>query len=136
MKIRLWQFEYSFDEKAAQIVLPVLLLVLALTGCERSYDDCILTNMHGVTSDVAAAAIRRSCRPKFPETAETKPGQRELDSSEFEVLTGRAGLMYGNTYGGNLYNGNAGQRFHVSKRVVSEFTPCPCLRDATPENVV
>jgi len=30
MKIKLWQFEYDFDQKDAQIVLPVVLLVLAL----------------------------------------------------------------------------------------------------------
>ena len=30
MKIKLWQFEYDFDQKDAQIVLPVLLLVLGL----------------------------------------------------------------------------------------------------------
>ena len=30
MKIKLWQFEYDFDQKDAQIVVPVLLLVLGL----------------------------------------------------------------------------------------------------------
>jgi hypothetical protein len=30
MKIKLWQFEYDFDQKDAQIVFPVLLLVLGL----------------------------------------------------------------------------------------------------------
>jgi hypothetical protein len=30
MKIKLWQFEYDFDQKDAQVVLPVLLLVLGL----------------------------------------------------------------------------------------------------------
>ena len=30
-----------------------------------SYDDCIFENMKGVTSDVAAEAIKKSCRNKF-----------------------------------------------------------------------
>lgn len=30
------------------------------------YDECILKHMKGVTSDVAAKLIRRSCREKFP----------------------------------------------------------------------
>jgi hypothetical protein len=31
-----------------------------------NYDDCILENLQDVTSDVAARAIMRSCRAKFP----------------------------------------------------------------------
>ena len=30
IKIKLWQFEYNFDQKDVQIVVPVLLLVLGL----------------------------------------------------------------------------------------------------------
>jgi hypothetical protein len=35
----------------------------------RNYDDCILENMKGVASDVAATRIRWACRNKFPEPA-------------------------------------------------------------------
>lgn len=62
--------------------------------------------MRGVTSNVAAAEIKRSCRGKFPTDPEAKPEPRELAASEVEALTGRAGLMFGNTYGGNIYNEN------------------------------
>jgi hypothetical protein len=52
--------------------LAVILLAAVALGCDsssapRTFDDCILMNMRGVTSDTAAAAIRRSCREKFSE---------------------------------------------------------------------
>jgi hypothetical protein len=37
-----------------------------------NFDDCVIQNMKGVTSDTAAASIRYSCRQKFPEKAPPK----------------------------------------------------------------
>jgi len=87
----------------------VPLIAVAFAGCDdpepQNYDDCILKNMRGVTSNVAAAEIRRSCRQKFPDRSDEKPESTEMDSSELAALTGRARLMYANVYGGNVYNG-------------------------------
>jgi hypothetical protein len=33
----------------------------------KNFDDCIIQNMKGVTSDTAAASIRHACRQKFSE---------------------------------------------------------------------
>ena len=89
------------------------LLAVLLAGCDgllgpRNFDDCILTHMKGVTSNIAAGDIRRSCREKFPEGAELKSKSRDLKPWELSAITGRAGINYGNRYGGTLYNGNNG----------------------------
>ena len=62
--------------------------------------------MKGVTSDVAARLIMKSCRKKFPLQAKKKPKTKKLSFKEMSHLTGRAGLGYGNYYSGNIYNGN------------------------------
>jgi hypothetical protein len=38
----------------------------------NNYEECILENMKGVTSDQAAHAIRNACREKFPLEKKTK----------------------------------------------------------------
>lgn len=38
----------------------------------KNFDDCIIKNMKGVTSDTAAISIRHACRQKFPENAPSK----------------------------------------------------------------
>lgn len=48
---------------AAAIVVGVVAMFSMQPG---NYDDCILENMKGVSSDVAARNIRRACRKKFP----------------------------------------------------------------------
>ena len=62
----------------------------------RSYEDCILANMKGVTSDNAAGQIRRSCKSKFPhETQKTiECVSNPFTSSERSKLEGTA--KYGN----------------------------------------
>lgn len=44
----------------------------------KDYDDCILQNMRGVTSDTAAGLVHRSCLAKFPK--EEPKIQNNLDS--------------------------------------------------------
>jgi len=39
----------------------------------NNFNDCIIENMKGVTSDSAAASIRMACRQKFPEKKDTPP---------------------------------------------------------------
>lgn len=91
--------------------LAVLTISLLLAGCDemigpRTYEDCILKNFRGVTSNAVAAQIQESCREKFPEKLVSPAKARDLQPSEIAAVTGRAGLSYGNRYGGSLYNGN------------------------------
>jgi hypothetical protein len=44
----------------------------------NNFNDCIIQNMKGVTSDTAAASIRHSCRQKFPE--KSPPQKQELNT--------------------------------------------------------
>ena len=44
----------------------------------KDYDDCILQNMRGVTSDTAAGLVHRSCLSKFPK--EESKVQNHLDA--------------------------------------------------------
>lgn len=50
-----------------------------LLGRSQSYEDCILQNMRGVTSDVAARAVRQACDEK---TAPAVSEQRLSDVTE------------------------------------------------------
>jgi hypothetical protein len=68
------------------------------------YDECILESMKGVTSDVAAKAIIRACRKKFPSDAPTKPVER-LPAEVVQRLTGQLGIQSG-YLSGKMYNGN------------------------------
>lgn len=95
-----------------KMTCAVLISVLLVTGCDLqlapgTFDDCILKNLRGVTSNQIAAQIQVSCREKFPEKAIPQLAQRSLQPVELVAVTGRAGLSYGNRYGGTLYNGNS-----------------------------
>ena len=86
----------------------VFVLLLALAGCDKitgphDYDDCILKSMKGVNSNLAASAIIRSCRKKFPER---KSADVALPSSALRQLTGHAGMGDFGYFSGNIYNGN------------------------------
>ena len=73
-----------------------------------NYDECILDSMKGTTGDLAAQLIAKSCRKKFPVKPEPVIPSRDLSSDKISQITGRAGISYGNSYSGNLYNGNSG----------------------------
>lgn len=62
-------------------LLGVLLLMIVSTSCfswtvfgPKNYDECILENMKGVSSDSATMLIENSCREKFTE--------KEVDNSK------------------------------------------------------
>lgn len=69
----------------------------------KSYDDCVLEYMKGTTSDLAAKAIHRSCRNKFPLPA---PKQINLNSAELSKITGTAQVS-GKYVNLNIYNGSS-----------------------------
>jgi hypothetical protein len=54
--------------KNLKIKLVYIIPTLLLVGCGPStYEECILENMKGVSSDIAARAIHGACRKKFSE---------------------------------------------------------------------
>ena len=64
--------------------------------------------MKGVTSDLAARAIMRSCREKFPAEKREERATRELSNLELNKLTGRGGQSsFVDYFRGDIYNGNA-----------------------------
>ena len=81
-----------------------------------TYEECILDNMKGVTSDTAAAQVAAACRAKFPPKTQNAPVQntgvycdypRALSSSELSKLeVGKPAYKFGSIISGNLYNGN------------------------------
>ena len=83
-------------------------LVPQLIACDRlfgpsDYDDCVLQSMKGVNSDLAARAIAKSCREKFPKK---KIQDSELPVAALSRLTGHGGMGYSG-FSGNIYNGNS-----------------------------
>jgi len=87
-----------------------------------TYEDCVLKNMRGVTSDLAAAQIRNACREKFRDRGQSVPKGRALRPDELAKLTARAGVVAaaepgsflahfdaqeGSVFAGTLHNGNA-----------------------------
>jgi hypothetical protein len=87
---------YSLSETA----LKYLLIIVAALGTlgwpapgkagwfgPSDYDECILESMKGVTSDDAASHIARSCRRKFPPSANQEIASRPLLKEEKEKLT-------------------------------------------------
>lgn len=82
------------------------------------YDECILENMKGVTSDRAAMLIHRSCARRFPETAYPTPIYQpspeialpaevidDIDTKLFELTLRRPDGR--NHMSIEIYNGNA-----------------------------
>ncbi len=69
----------GFNSPAQAQLLPMA-GILGNAG-QQNYEDCILNNMKGVQSDIAAQAILDACRSKFPNAnggaglpAQSKPG--------------------------------------------------------------
>ena len=89
----------------------VLILLLALptfaySMCYKphTYEQCLLDGLKGVTSDVAATAIKNACTDKFP--AKTKKSLMTLMSDE--AKKGVTGTLQASGYGslnGQIYNG-------------------------------
>lgn len=92
--------------------VAVLGLAVALASCSsepRTYEDCVLKAMDGSgKSDVAARMIAAACREKFPYRGADSHAADEVELSALQLLglTGRAGLSFGKTYSGSIYNGN------------------------------
>ena len=93
-----------------------------------NYEECILENMKGVTSDKAARAIERACRAKFPHKTVGLP---DIPVSVLENITGKAWFIdkahpdasrTGNFYA-ELYNNNAKwEIYRVKIRITDKAT--------------
>jgi hypothetical protein len=84
----------------------VTLLVAQVVHGPANYDDCVLAELRGnQASNDAATVIVGACRRKFPKKAQQESADSDLTASLLGLLTGRAGLQYGNRYVGDLYNG-------------------------------
>lgn len=93
---------------AIVIIFSMLSVQISTAGIfgPKDYDECILQSMKGVTSDVAARLIWKSCREKFPLNQNSKKGKK-LSSEIVGKITGRAGFNGYGSFTGNLYNGDS-----------------------------
>lgn len=85
----------------------LLLLLMLAASCNqvpKSYDDCILNYVKEGMDKSAVAAVRASCRSKFPSPSSASM-ERSLTADELAQLTGRGGLEVGNLYEADIYNG-------------------------------
>lgn len=72
-------------------------------GGPDDYDECILNNMKGTTSDIAARAIYRSCREKFPEEVEV---YESLPREALASVSGRGSINEIGSFRGKIHNGS------------------------------
>jgi hypothetical protein len=76
---------------------------------KQTYEECILENMKGVTSDDAANEIKTACILKTSESNASKQVRcktRQLTTSEVSLVTGRANLTDYGYMKIDLHNGN------------------------------
>ncbi len=86
--------------------VALTVLVMKVLSRPSNFDDCVLDALKSnQSSSDAAVVIAGACRRKFPKDEQSVDRDRDLDPLGLALLTGRAGLQYGNTYAGDLYNG-------------------------------
>ncbi len=99
-----------------KLLIGVLLIVSVIGAYvwnplgPNSYEECILKNMKGITSDVAAKEIASACDDKFNPMPEVKKCKtREMTSEEAQKVAGNATITdIGKPYfSGSFYNGNS-----------------------------
>jgi hypothetical protein len=101
------------DKKAKMSTNPsrnsmLLVAVLWFASCggePTNYDDCILDKIKEGMNREAVQAVRRACAGKFPRDAQPTPQQTPVTELDLLLLDGRAGLVFGNHFGGTIYNG-------------------------------
>lgn len=73
------------------IIISAFQWILSASAADfESYDDCILSSMKGVTSDVAAREIARACSRQFPKKLPSNNARLEQELKE-NVLNNVAG---------------------------------------------
>ncbi len=71
----------------------------------KNYDECILDNMKGVTSDTAAVQIVVACRKQFEEK-QVECNSQEFTTEEMSKLRATGGVQSYGYFTGNVYNGS------------------------------
>lgn len=91
--------------------LSLILLLMVSTNVfafslfgPKNYDECILENMKGVTSDNAAIQIRRACRSQF-EKKVVECNSQKFTTEEMSKLSATGGVQPYGVFTGNIYNG-------------------------------
>jgi len=109
--------------KTAALIIAMLLsantYAWSLFG-PKTYEECILQNMKGVTSDSAALQIKSACAVKFSNEKDNSCTQRELRPEELQLVSGTGSFSNysGRPYfSGNFYNGN--QQITLTEIIVS-----------------
>lgn len=70
----------------------------------KSYDDCILEGMRGVTSDLAAREVKMACLRKFPPQPKPEPVTRKITGKDANKLLNNVKLSgKPNYFGGPNY---------------------------------
>ena len=105
----------GFSPPAKAQLLPMA-GILGNAG-QQNYEDCILNNMKGVQSDIAAQAILDACHSKFPNAsggaglpAQSKPGI--LPNQALNQLNGELLQDLGSELVFRLYNGSSDWEIH------------------------
>lgn len=107
-----------FTKTCVLIALSVIAAGNAYSGWfggPNDYDECILESMKGVTSDVAAKLIRRSCREKFPRESQERKSVR-LPDTVLQKIEGKAGMTDSGYYIGSIFNGS--ETWHITSLTV------------------
>lgn len=98
-------------KKLSSALLLLLLFVSTVAQAQfglfgpKSYDDCILENMRGVTSDAAARAIVYSCHQKFSSDNSRSVKGELLSQDELSKLSRRGSRWNGNVVILEVHNG-------------------------------
>jgi hypothetical protein len=91
-----------------------------------NYDECVLENMKGVTSDVAAARIDDSCAHKFPRKAPEPDAKRDtpldLGLIGWEVSADGIGHCY-MAWDGARFVETARREKHTEENMVKAVSP-------------
>lgn len=90
-----------------KLILMILLAIVSSStvagwfGGPKNYNECILENMKGVTNDIAAEAIRNSCRVEF---APKVPESVDLPQSVLAKVSGNADKSSYGYFSGTIAN--------------------------------
>jgi hypothetical protein len=105
--------------------LTVLILYLVSTNVfawnilgPKNYDECILENMRGVTSDIGARLVEKSCREKFKEKPDDNSQSISLNknpklSERCDVYWNGRGFLKGNVSSNSDFTMMAVSRYGV-----------------------
>lgn len=84
-------------------------------GGPSNYDECILENMRGITSNVAAQSILQACKRKFPQNT-SSPEYFDLPKEAIDKIEGNANKAEDGNIKGNIFNGS--EDWHITELTV------------------